>query len=170
MASHKSARRAFTILEILIVAGISIAIGIVMVASLAGRRNRADLDNTTKEIAALLREAQSRSVAQEGGSVWGVHFDNNTSTPFFSLFKGSSYGTSSEVKRYRLPPTVQFSSSSVAQGGALDITFNQISGEPSTSTSISLNQTAGGTSAAPENVSRTGSGKIFFDDFNRTNL
>lgn len=162
----------FTMIETLVVLGVITVITVVALATLLGRRSRVELDNTTKQIAALLREAQSRSVSQEGGTVWGVHFENSTGTaPFYALFKGT-YSATSVVGYYRLPTSVQYSSSSIPQGGSLNITFSQISGIPSTSTTLGINQVAGGGGAGGggASVGRTTSGKIFFDDFNRSSL
>jgi len=160
-------------IETLVVLGVITLITVVALATLLGRRSRVELDNTTKQITALLREAQSRSVSQEGGTVWGVHFENSTGTaPFYALFKGGTYSATSVVGYYRLPTSVQYSSSSISQGGSLNITFSQISGIPSTSTTLGINQVVGGGGAGGggASVGRTTSGKIFFDDFNRTNL
>ncbi|MBU6500669.1 MAG: hypothetical protein KGJ89_03600 [Patescibacteria group bacterium] len=160
--------RGFTVLEILIVAAVSVVITVVVAASLLGQKNTTAINNAVREAATTLREAQSRSISQEGGVVWGVHFDNNSSTPFFALFQGSY--PAGVVGSYGLPSNVQFSSSSIASGGSLEITFAKGSGAPSTSTSLSMNLTSGGTVTTPANISRTSSGKIFFDDFNRSNL
>jgi len=136
-------RGGFSLIEIIIVAAITVILSLVGLASLIGSRSRFDLDDTAKKIAATLREAQSRGAAEEGGATWGVHFDNNTSTPFYALFR-NSYSPASEVGHYRLPVDIRYATTSVAQGGSLDTTFSTISGAPSASSSITINLTGGG--------------------------
>lgn len=161
----------FTVIEILVVVGIITLVSVISLATLVGRRSRAELDSTTKQIIALLREAQSRSASQEDGTVWGVHLENSSSTtPFYALFH-TSYSATNTVSHNRLPSSVRYASSSIAWGSSIDITFAQISGEPLASTSIALELSpGGGGGSAPERVDRDSSGKIFFDDFNRSNL
>lgn len=164
------ARAGLSLIEISIVVVIISIVTVVAVSNLVGTRSKAELDNTTKRIVALLREAQSRSISQDENTVWGVRFDNSTTTkPFYALFK-TSYSAANVVSRFNLPGSVQFVTSSIDEGGTLDISFVQLSGVPSTSTSISLKQTRGEGGGGAENVSRESSGKIFFDDFNRSNL
>lgn len=85
--SHRDKRRAFTIIEIIITIVISAIVAVVIISSLVGEKSTTALNNSVQEAATTLREAQSRSVSQEGGVVWGVHFDNNSTTPFFALYK-----------------------------------------------------------------------------------
>ena len=166
-------KKGFSLIELVTVAAVMVIISVVVITNLFSRRSKTDLDLTTRKIAATLREAQSRSAAQEGGTIWGVHFDNAASVPFYALFK-TAYSSANAVGSYRLPPSICFATSSVAQGSTLDVTFAQVSGLPSTSTSITLNLVSGscpsGAGETQSSVIRTTSGKIFFDDFNRPNL
>ncbi len=162
-------------IELLLAIGILIVISVVAISNLQGRRSKKDLDSAVAQVVATLREAQTKSVAQDSGVIWGVHFGNTTNTPaFYALFK-TSYSAANTKGYYPLPGAVSYVTSSVAQGSSLDITFAQISGVPSTSTSIILQLNtliAGGSTGVlgPANVSRSATGKIFFDDFNRSNL
>ena len=163
-------RRGYTFVEILTVIGIVTIVGLVVVSNLAGRRSRIELDNTLRQIATLLREAQSRSVSQASGTSWGVHLENSTTTPpFFALF-ATSYSSSTRAGYYRLPSSVRYATSSIPEGGSREVTFAQITGLPSTSTSITLELPGGSEGTVSDSVSRTSSGKIFFDNFNRSNL
>jgi len=135
-------RKGFTLVELLVVFGIMIAISAIVFANLAGKRSNTDLTATTQQVATLLRQAQSDAVAQENGAAqgssvsWGVHFSNTTTTqPFYALFTGS-YGATTTVGYYLLPPTVAYRTSTLAAGATLDVIFSPITGAASVSTSI----------------------------------
>ncbi|MDP2598657.1 MAG: prepilin-type N-terminal cleavage/methylation domain-containing protein [Candidatus Liptonbacteria bacterium] len=121
-------RRGFSLIEIAAVIGIIVIVSVVAFVNLQGRRNTVDLNNTTQQIASLLREAQSKSVSQTSGQVWGVHFEN-AATPFYSIFSGSTYSASAETGHYRLPNNVCYSN--ISSGSSQDVTFASISGQPS---------------------------------------
>src|SRR3989344_8198221 len=85
------ARRGFTIIEIMLVIGIIVALAVVGVLNLTGRRGQTEFDSTVRQISALLRDAQVRSVAQASDKGWGVHFENSTTTaPFYALLDRKS--------------------------------------------------------------------------------
>lgn len=135
----KQCRRAgFTLVEIIAAVVLFVAfIVLVTTANFWGGRNKADLDGAAKNVAALLREAQSDAMAQEQGVAWGVHFAN-TAAPFYALFASSTYATSAIVGYYPLPATVAYVTATLASGASMDITFSQITGAASASTSIGL--------------------------------
>jgi len=157
-------KKAFSnLIEIILVTALTVILALITAASLLNKRNSLDLDSTTKQISALLHEAQSRSAAEENFTVWGVHFDNSTSTtPFYSLFK-TAYLSGGEIGHYRLPSDVKYSTSSISQGASVDVTFSQISGLPSASTSITIYLTAAGTlTSKSSTISISSSGLISF--------
>lgn len=128
-------RSGFTIVELLIVLSIIVIVGVTISFNLVGRRSTAELSLTTQRIAALLRQAQSRSMSQVSSTSWSVHMDNG-SMPYYSLFASSTYATSSEDSRFALPTTLRFGS--VAQGNTADVFFSQLSGAASGSSSINI--------------------------------
>ena len=166
-------------IEVMITMGIIAIIAVVAFLNLSGKRNIALLTNTTQEISSLLRQAQGDSLSQKGGLQWGVHFDNTTSTAeFYALFStpNGTYASATIAGQYPLPAGLCFATSSVPAASTTDVIFNTISGAASVSTTITLQLMAnsgcssnggGGTSGG---VTRNSSGKIFFDDFARTNL
>ncbi len=128
----------FTIVEILLTVGLMVIISSVGLLALSGRRNKVDLENTTRQMATLLREAQSRAVAQASSSAWGVHFENSTSTtPFYAIFAGT-YATTSHAGTYPLPSAVIYVSSSLASGAVREVVFARTTGAPSASTSVAV--------------------------------
>ncbi len=158
--SLKQGRQGFSLIELAVVIVIIIVVFGVSFVNLLGSKNRANLDSSTRKISALLREAQSRSAVQESGSMWGVHLENSTNTtPFYALFYGA-YGTSTVVERYPLPNLISYSTSSIGQGSSLEITFAQLSGFPSASTSVTLNLLSGGTVVTSSVIRVSSSGLI----------
>jgi type II secretory pathway pseudopilin PulG len=131
-------RRGTTLFEIMVAIGIIAVLGLVVMLNLFGRKSATELDAATKQIVAILREAQSRSVSQADGAAWGVHFENSTATaPFYALFR-SSYSSENRVGYYRLPPVVGYATTSIPEGGFKEITFAQITGAASASTSVQI--------------------------------
>lgn len=127
-----------TIIELVLVIGLIGILATIFLVNLQGRKGKTELTTTTQQITALLREAQSRSVAQSSSTSWGVHFENSTTTiPFYALF-GGTYSASSRIGYYRLPATVNYSTSSLASGANREITFTQITGTASASSSITI--------------------------------
>lgn len=125
--------------ELILVIAIIVVVARFSYTALVGNVGTADLGGTTGKIVALLREAQTRSLAQSSSTTWGVRFSNVTSTAaFYALFGGASYNTTTLRGYYRLPSTVAYVSSSLAQGSTTDITFNQITGAASASSSIRI--------------------------------
>lgn len=140
-------KRGFTLIELLIVIAITVVLASVVIINLGSRKLGTDLTVTTQQIATLLRQAQSDSMAQEGSGSWGVHFANpSTGTPFYALFSGS-YATGSVMGQYRLPGTVVYRTSTLASGATLDIIFAQVSGAASASTSVGLLMPSAGLSS-----------------------
>ena len=128
-------RHGYTLYEVLVVTGIIILIGLVAGLSLFGRRNQTDLETAAKSMTALLREAQSKAVAQAGGTAWGLHFENSN-PPYYALFSGSAYASTSSVGYYRLPATLIYATSTLAAGTSRDVVFNQLDGTTAATTFI----------------------------------
>src|SRR5258708_4815968 len=132
----KNKQAGFSIIEIVIVLGIVAVARVIATLSLVNKKSSVNLNNVMQQIAATLREAQSKSVANDSGVVWGVHFDNPANnSAFYALFK-SSYVPANTLASYPLPSGVIYASSSVTSGGSVDVTFTQYSGLPSASTTL----------------------------------
>ncbi len=132
-------RNGFTLIELLIVVAITVIVGVVAIVDISQRRVDTDLTSTAQEIATTLRQAQSDSMAVEGGTAWGVHFANSTATaPFYALFSGASYATGTVEGYYRLPSTVAYQPATLASGATLDVLFSAVSGAAAPSATIGL--------------------------------
>jgi len=124
MKRHKNG---FTLIEVLVVLALGIALSTVAVVMLFGRRNVSALNDTAREIATQLREAQASSASQLKGSQWGVAF-NNTSTPYFALFYGQNPDPANFTSFKTLPSTVRYYDP--GNNASRTIGFSQISGSP----------------------------------------
>jgi prepilin-type N-terminal cleavage/methylation domain-containing protein len=132
-------RRGYTLIELMITLGVVVVLSAVVTVGLFGSRSQADLKDATQQAAALLREAQSDTMAQEGGVSWGVHFENATATPpFYALFSSSTYSTATVVSYYRLPASVAYATATLAQGAWVNVTFSSPSGAAAASATIRL--------------------------------
>jgi len=90
---------AFTLVELLIVIGITAALSVVGVSFYVNQQKAKILENTAQEIASYLKYAQQKSVSQEQGLQWGVHFENPSSgNDFYALYTGATYTTPIETK------------------------------------------------------------------------
>ena len=69
--------KGYTLIELLVVIGITAILVALAFLSLVGYEARRDLEFTGKRVEALFRDAQSRSVTQEGGQSWGVQITTN---------------------------------------------------------------------------------------------
>ncbi len=155
-------RSGFSMIEILIVVAFTLVLAGTLAFNLVGYRNRTNLDSAAKQISALLRTAQSRSAAQESSAAWGVYLENSAAAPpFYALFRGT-YSSSTTEGRYTLPAAVNYSTSSIAEGSSLEVTFAPISGAPSAAVSITLNLSAGGSIIATSTITVSSSGLVSF--------
>jgi prepilin-type N-terminal cleavage/methylation domain-containing protein len=126
----------FTLLELLLVVGIIGILSTSIVLNGLGYRNRQALDLAAQQMAASIRDAQNRSVSQQDGLAWGVYFNNVSSTDSYTVFSGGSYSASENRFVTSLDSPVEFTIPSA--GTTSSIVFAQVSGLPSTSTSVTI--------------------------------
>jgi type II secretory pathway pseudopilin PulG len=153
-----------TLIELLIVVGIIIVLGVAASLSLFGIKGKKGLDDDAKKILSVLRETQNQSIVQDGGNQFGVRFTNSlTGVDFFevvsspTLSPGNLYtgsGPSGDppaatvVKRYNLLSSVEFTNPPTPTVGGdqaeyRDIVFRKLSGlvsdvAPSTGVAIRI--------------------------------
>jgi len=127
--------KAFTLVELLIVLGITAILSIVGFGFYANQQKTKILESTAQEIANYLRYAQQKSVSQEQGFQWGVHFDNPTSgQDSYALYTGTTYSSPIETKY--LPTGIIFTTP--ATGNSVNVSFNKLTGTNYSGTSQSL--------------------------------
>ena len=154
----------FSIIELMIVIGIIAIITTVSVLGLFNRRNKSDLDNVSRQMVAVLRRAQISSMNQDKGVSWGVHFENpplsgTTTVPFYALFSGQNYSSTSTLDYYRLPSSVQFLSP--VPGTSSTLIFAQITGIPSFATTTIVGLKSVATNNSTSGVTITSVGSIY---------
>lgn len=161
----------FTLVELLIMLGILIVITATAVPAYRRFQKETDLTNSVEEIMNILRIAQSKTLASEGDSQWGVYFSTISTPHEYTLFKGTDYASRnvSSDKKYDVPSLVEIYEIDLA-GANQEIVFDRLTGMTEQYGQISLK--------LKENVLETktiiieNSGQIFheqaiFDDQNR---
>jgi len=122
-------------MELLIVVGITIVLAGVGVSIYVNQQRIKLLNTSAQEIVGYLRYAQQKSMAQESGNQWGIHFENPASgDDFYALYTGTSY-TSPEETRY-LSSGIEYESPTA--GNSIDVSFNKLTGTSATSTTQSI--------------------------------
>ena len=131
-----SASAGFTLAELLLVMGIIGILSTTIILNGLGYRNRQLLDGAAQQMAASIRDAQNRAITQQDGLAWGIYFNNVSTTDSYTVFSGGSYATSANrfVTSFDSPLTFTVP----APGTTTSIVFAQISGLPSTSTSVTI--------------------------------
>lgn len=123
--------KGFTLIEILTVLGVLIIITATAIPAFHSFYRGLDLTNITKELIQTLILAQNKTLASEGDSQWGLHFDTSSSIHQFTLFKGEDYATRDTFfdKIYELPKTVEIYE--IDLEGENEVVFERVSGEAS---------------------------------------
>lgn len=116
-------QKGFTLIEILVVLGISAILATGGFLSLSGLRRQESLRLSAESMVAFLRDAHQRSVSQEGGLGWGVHFENSaTGRDSYWRFSGSD--STAAVDRIALPSGVELETASS------EVSFSKLRGLP----------------------------------------
>jgi prepilin-type N-terminal cleavage/methylation domain-containing protein len=109
-----------TLIEILLVVAIVAILGASATPFLSNFLTRNNHDVAVSRVLGSLRKAQSYSMVQKDGGVWGVCVTGSS----LILYRGSC-GSPDYQERYSLPPVVSLT-------GITDISFSSDRGEPST--------------------------------------
>jgi len=128
--------KGFSLIEILIVVGLSAILSSIALLNLNKFKYSNSLQKTGEEIVSALRSARDKSIAQESGHGWGVYFFSSTSTNFYSLFGGPNYNSSTVRFPYSLRKGIFFSNP--RSSSTLEVIFNPIRGDLAQNIAISL--------------------------------
>jgi len=138
---YRKARKAFTLLELLIVIGITIVLASVGISTYVNQQRAKLLDTAAQEIVGYLRYAQQKSMAQESGNQWGIRFKNPADEDEDDFYALSLYDDtdnsyiSAEETRY-LSSGIEYESPTV--GNYIDVSFSKLTGTNATSTAQSI--------------------------------
>lgn len=126
-------RRAFTLVELLLVLGIfTLAVGMTIPLYLQ-YQIRSDLDSATHQISQAIGRAQILSQSGERGGSWGVYIWSGV-----TLYQGGSYATRDATFDEQTPfPTTLVAS------GLQDVSFSPIEGRPTATGSIIIRAITG---------------------------
>lgn len=121
-------KMAFTLLELLIIVGITAVLAVLAFPALHNFQLTSDLENSADELINALRLAQQKTIASEGGSSWGVYFNTSTLPYQHILFKGNNYlsrdASKDEVNKISSIVLI----AEINLGGPQEVVFDQISG------------------------------------------
>ena len=137
---HKLKKRtAFSLIELFVVVAIIAIIGVAVIINLNAPKASADLVGTAKQMTSVLRQAQSESMSDQQGGVWGVYFSNPAAgKPFYAIISSSTYSSATVVSQYNLPLDIGFVTSTIPQGSSLTVQFTPPSGASPASTSLAI--------------------------------
>jgi len=127
-------QKALTLIEVLVVIlVITILIGLAFISYRFFERGT-ELEVTAQNILVTLKLAQTKTLASEGASQYGVHFENDK----YILFKGDTYQEGAvENKIYQLPKRLEIYDIDLA-GEGNDVIFQRISGHTQQNGTIRL--------------------------------
>lgn len=122
--------RGFTLIEILVVLGISVILATGGFLALWNLRKHQALQLSAEKIVAVLRDAQARSVSQEDGLTWGVHFENSPADPDSYWIYGGDPAI--PIEKVSLSPGV------ILETPSVNVPFAKVSGLPASMTVVKL--------------------------------
>jgi prepilin-type N-terminal cleavage/methylation domain-containing protein len=124
----------FTLVELLLVMGIFVVIMGFTAPVALDFLTRTDLSTSRDQAKSAIRRAFQRARSSEGDSAWGVRVQPSKIT----IYKGNNFATRDQAydEVSSISPTINFS-------GITDISFQKMSGTPSTTGNLSLSSSAG---------------------------
>jgi prepilin-type N-terminal cleavage/methylation domain-containing protein len=143
----------FTLIELILVVAI-MALTVPFAIVVVRNQVAGNLDGDAQSVKSRLAEAQTRAIAGNEGSAWGIYFDNASTTPYYALFVGAAFASASGT--YRLSAPVEFQTP--AAGVTLSIVFNKLTGTTATTTAVVLRLKAN--QQQTETVTVTAQGQI----------
>lgn len=123
LKSSAISKRGFTILEIMVVIAVIGILSVIGLVTFTSSRDTRQLTATAQNILGVLRSAQAKTLAGEGGTAWGVHLSDSR----FVLFQGVDFGSAVYTENYDIPAGLAIGNINLA-GGATDIIFNRVDG------------------------------------------
>lgn len=151
---HWSFQKGFALLEVFISVGIITLVGVISLVSFINSRNVRDLTTSAQNVLSVLRLAQSRTLAGEDNSQWGVHLEQSR----FVLFRGAIFAGSTSTKEYLLPSNIEVVNVNLF-GGGQDVVFKKVTG--ATSETGAFDVRVKGSAVNTFSITIDGSGKVY---------
>lgn len=136
-----------SLIELLAVISILLIILGITVQSLRYFQGEGALSDSSEKIINILRMAQSKTLASEGASQYGVYFDKTTDPHQYTLFKlfdSVSYNdplrNTSSDEVYQISKSVEIYE--INLGGGQEVVFSRLTGETANSGTVSLRLTS----------------------------
>jgi prepilin-type N-terminal cleavage/methylation domain-containing protein len=124
MMTVLSKRKAFTIVEFLVVTAILAILAALIFSAFIDTNRAQGLSKQTATVAAILERARSMTLSSEADSVYGVHFDTDKAI----LFRGTLYDSATTSNQTHLLTGPVFISERNIAGGGFDIVFARLTG------------------------------------------
>ncbi|MDP2641517.1 MAG: prepilin-type N-terminal cleavage/methylation domain-containing protein [Candidatus Yanofskybacteria bacterium] len=120
--------KGFTLIELLVVLGLAGILFIIGAGAFSEFQKTYSAERASQEMLSVLRQAQSKSLASESASQYGVFFDSEALR--YTLFQGESYETRdlNEDAVFELPRGTMFTE--ISLGTEDEVVFRRIDGIP----------------------------------------
>ena len=125
-----NASSGFSLVEFIIVLGVTILISGIVFANLFGSGQQQKLDAERDRFASALQDARARAIAREDGDQWNVYMDGQTE--MYAVFAGTSYESGTTTDVVYLPTGVEF----VSPTGTTTVAFTKGSGTTTAATFV----------------------------------
>ncbi|MEK7123342.1 MAG: type II secretion system protein [Patescibacteria group bacterium] len=120
----KIKNRGFTVIEVLVAVAIIVLITAIGVGVFRNFKIENQLNSAAAGVLSVIRLAQSKTLAGEASSQWGVHFQSDR----YALFQGGIYNAADPNNVVSLlDPQIQISVIALAGGGS-ELIFNRLTG------------------------------------------
>jgi len=151
----------FTLIEILLVVGITALLAGAGALSLTGLRRATSIESEVKSISSVLRSAQERAINQDQQSRWGVYFDNPAGDggDTYALYKVDETLLASSTY-FEIPGEVNdrrairggLRYTSPADATSTNVVFNKLSGRAVDRATINIEFVSGGTASGTGSI------------------
>lgn len=127
-------KRAFTLMEILIVIAVTSIVLTIVVSAFNNVAKTQALDKDYISIASIIDQAKSLSINSKSASQYGVYFSSST----VSLFKGADYFTGVVSQAYTLNNKVHVAEINLVGSSTDQFVFDRLTGYSSASGTVSV--------------------------------